>query len=306
MLFHGAYVLHENPRIMGILDFAALEKVLAQPSKQDTYFLVHLTWNHANLQRMFRKKLLFSRWQSQGAMPLMFTNAKAEDSYRSLFRIPGFFCTEYIYTDEKDYGVLDVEKKYDAVYAAQLMPFKRLELAREIEKIFILTYTPGAGKNGENDLPGFCPALRHAEFNKTWVDHTGKNRLFNQSRVGLALSKVEGPMLANLEYMLSGLPVVSTKSMGGRDEYYDPEYCLIVDANPAAVRAGVEEMAARQIDPHYIRHKTIEKLQRDRERYVDFVSEYVRKHSHIVLDPAELLPKFFDRPKANFVPIDKL
>ncbi|MDJ1472127.1 glycosyltransferase [Xanthocytophaga flava] len=306
MLFHGAYILHENPRIVSLWDDVALQKITSQQKKHDTYFLLHLPWNHGNFQKMLRKKLFFSQLSGKGFLPVMFTNSKKEESYRKLFRIPGLQCSAYIYTDEKDYGILSVDKKYDAVYAAQLMPFKRIELAKELNKVFVLTYTPGAGKSGENDLPSFCPAMKHADYNKTWVDHIGKNRLFNQSQVGLCLSKEEGPMLASLEYMLSGLPVVSTESEGGRDEYYDKEYCLIVNDNPTAIRKGVEEMVARQIDPNYIREKTIAKLNQDRQRYVEFISDYVRKNSHVILDPSELIHQIFDKPKNSFIPVDKL
>ncbi len=306
MLFHGAYLLHDEPAIISLWDDVALKKIASNPKKGDTYVLIHLPWHHGNLQKMLRKKIMFAGLKRQGLIPLILTNSKAEESMRKFFAVPGFQCLSYIYTDEKDYGILNIEKKYDAVYAAQLMPFKRIELARELDKIFVLTYTPGAGKTAENDLPAFCPSMKHADFNKTWVDHVGKNRLFNQSRVGLCLSKEEGPMLASLEYMLSGLPVVSTRSKGGREEYYDPEYTMIVDDTASAVRKGVEELIARQIDPQYIRQKTIDKLNRDRERYVDFICDYVRKHSHVNIDPVAMKVKLFDKPKSNFVPVDKL
>jgi len=306
MLFHGAYVLNENPRVVSLWDDIALQKLTNQPKNGDTYCFIHLPWNHAKAQKMLRKKMLFAQLRTKDLIPVMASNSTREDSYRRWFSIPGLQCSAYIYTDEKDYGILDIEKKYDAIYAAQLMPFKRIELAKDLSQVFILTYTPGTGKSYENDLPGFCPGMKHADFNKTWVDHIGKNRLFNQSQVGLCLSAEEGPMLASLEYMLSGLPVVSTKSKGGRDEYYDEDYCLIVDDNPAAVRRGVEEMIARRLDPEYIRKKTIARLNQDRKRYVDFISDYLRKHSHILLDPDELFHHIFDRPKSRFVAVDKL
>jgi glycosyltransferase involved in cell wall biosynthesis len=40
--------------------------------------------------------------------------------------------------------------------------------------------------------------------------------------VGLCLSTVEGSNYASMEYMLAGLPIVSTPSIGGREVYFDP------------------------------------------------------------------------------------
>lgn len=45
-----------------------------------------------------------------------------------------------------------------------------------------------------------------------WLDSEELNRCLNQCRLGLCLSAVEGPMYASIEYLLAGLPVVSTES----------------------------------------------------------------------------------------------
>ncbi|WP_164127899.1 glycosyltransferase, partial [Stenotrophomonas maltophilia] len=55
------------------------------------------------------------------------------------------------------------------------------------------------------------------------------NRVYNQAAVGLCLSAVEGAMCASMEYLMAGLPVVSTPSVGGRDVYFDPDYCIIAE-----------------------------------------------------------------------------
>jgi len=121
-------------------------------------------------------------------------------------------------------------------------------------------------------------------FNKTkkllpqakWLNYINGNykdfdsdeiaNLLNRSRIGLCLSDVEGAMYASVEYMLCGLPVVSTKSIGGRDVFFDDKYVKIVDDNPEAVAKGVIEMIDRDIDPYYIRDKTIKKMKEERER----------------------------------------
>ena len=47
-------------------------------------------------------------------------------------------------------------------------------------------------------------------------------RILVQSRCGLALSAQEGAMYASGEYLLAGLPVVTTRSRGGRDAFTIP------------------------------------------------------------------------------------
>lgn len=47
------------------------------------------------------------------------------------------------------------------------------------------------------------------------------NEIYGQSRCGLILSAEEGACFAAMEYLLCGLPVVTTPNIGGRDEFFD-------------------------------------------------------------------------------------
>ncbi|MBX3581879.1 MAG: glycosyltransferase [Rhizobiaceae bacterium] len=99
------------------------------------------------------------------------------------------------------------------------------------------------------------------------------NRHLNDAAVGLCLSAVEGPMFASTEYMLAGLPVVTTPNRGGRDVYMDDEYCLTVPPDPRSVGEAVEALKARRIPRNYIHERTLTKLERDRRRFVDLLNE---------------------------------
>jgi glycosyltransferase involved in cell wall biosynthesis len=303
VLFHGYYRLNESPPVVSTWDDAALRHLAGLLKKEPVHCLVHLPWDHAVAHRMLRKKLLFAWLRYRGLRPLLVTNSPAEDAYRRRLGIPGFQGISYVYTDEKAYSVEPgVAKQYDAVYTAQLQPFKRLHLAAEVERLFVLTYTPG---RPENDLPAFCPALRHAAYNRMWVDGAGKNRIYNASGVGLCLSAVEGPMLASLEYQLAGLPVVSTPSKGGRDTYYHPESSLVVPSDPGSVQAGVRQMAARNLDPLTIRQRTLARLTADRRQYVVDLAACVQQEGGTRLDPEVLYGRLFTNPAVNFVPLDQ-
>jgi glycosyltransferase involved in cell wall biosynthesis len=71
-------------------------------------------------------------------------------------------------------------------------------------------------------------------------------------------------MYASVQYLLSGLPVVSTRSKGGRDVFFDEEYALIVDDHPDSVKEGVEEMIRRNISPDTIRSKVLAEVKDQR------------------------------------------
>jgi glycosyltransferase involved in cell wall biosynthesis len=84
-------------------------------------------------------------------------------------------------------------------------------------------------------------------------------------------------MYSSVQYLLSGLPVVSTRSLGGRDVFFDREYVLIVEDEEEAVRRGVKELIEKRIPAQRIRHKTLEKMRDHRLRLISLVQEIYRQ-----------------------------
>jgi hypothetical protein len=46
-------------------------------------------------------------------------------------------------------------------------------------------------------------------------------------------------MIASIEYLLCGIPVVSTRSQGGRERYLLPPFVEFVEAYPESVASAV-------------------------------------------------------------------
>jgi glycosyltransferase involved in cell wall biosynthesis len=84
------------------------------------------------------------------------------------------------------------------------------------------------------DIRRFNPLAIHWDIGDAAIRHH-----INSSVCGLMLSDIEGACYASTEYLLCGVPVVTTKSFGGRDEYYEEENHLTVRATPAHVAEGV-------------------------------------------------------------------
>jgi glycosyltransferase involved in cell wall biosynthesis len=95
----------------------------------------------------------------------------------------------------------------------------------------------------------------------------------NRSCVGLCLSQEEGAMRASMEYLLCGIPVASTQNRGGRDFFFESDYCSTVEADPQALASAVAELPNRAPSPEEIRARTLEKVAQVRALFRDVVGK---------------------------------
>jgi glycosyltransferase involved in cell wall biosynthesis len=164
---------------------------------------------------------------------------------------------------------------YDAVYVGRLDPMKRHELAAGIEKI-LLVYGHTLEGDHQQAVARVRDLLPRAHFANEegaggkyrLLSHERIAGLLGQASVGLCLSAVEGCMRASMEYMLSGLPVVSTKSIGGRDRYFGTSYCRIVEDDPDAIARAVAELSAMKLDRWRIREHVAQTLSFERYNFL--------------------------------------
>lgn len=188
------------------------------------------------------------------------------------------FCNQNCLADERVYRPLPgAGRRFDAVYDARLKAYKRHALAVEVRSLALLyAFDP------EIDDPAEVHATRrrlaHAHFfnHETSAEYQplgGEqiNRCLNMCRVGLCLSRREGTMSASIQYLLSGLPIVSTASEGGRDVFFDDAVARIVEDDPRAVREAVAEWVRGDVSPQDIRAATLAKIEAHRRRLVDAV-----------------------------------
>jgi hypothetical protein len=175
----------------------------------------------------------------------------------------------------------------DAIYTAQLVPWKRHELSLAIPRCGFLFYRDGGDPTAA--ASEIAIRERHARLAPghefiNQLDQNGRperllpdavNRQLSRARVGLCLSEREGAMFASMEYLLAGLPVVTTPSEGGRDGYFDDAYCLTVPPDPASVAEAVAALAARDIPASHIRAETLKRVNARRRRFLELLDDIV-------------------------------
>jgi glycosyltransferase involved in cell wall biosynthesis len=303
MLFHGFYILATEPLIVSTISGYPFSKRLAVSRKvlgnfpddlilpasfRPKYVLEHVAGWTVPMHRMakFTARQVSHRLANREHHLLV--NARDEDRVRSRFLIRGAHFSHNLYINEHLYQPLAEPKIYDAIYTAQLAAFKRLALAQQIDRLMVVSYG--------GDLHTFCPELQHAEFNQTFLPRPELAKKYNQAYAGLCLSAQEGAMLSSCEYLLCGIPIVSTPSKGGRDEFFSPQNSIIVPPDPALVAQAVRKWKAAPPDPVVIRQGVLDKINSLRLTYCAYIAELIQQgggHKH---EPADLMARYFDRP----------
>ena len=267
------YVLREEPLV--VMGSFASHVAMSKVRRPFTFFYHNPGWIRARSMpryiqflRHFRDnaKLHFITNEDSEARWLRCLGQKASCLGHNLHVRDGFFTPDS-----------NAEKLFDAVYAATMAPYKRIELAREIRRLCFVTYVT---HQQSWDLHSYEPRLRHAAFNPQFISRDEVRQRYRESSVGLALSAAEGAMFSCAEYMLCGLPVVSTPNRGGRNRYLHPDWSRIVPPDPAAIRKAVEDYRENPVSPTEVRTGVLHLMHRDRLDFIRLLERHDATDSH--------------------------
>ena len=212
-------------------------------------------------------------------------NTQMESFYLSRAGIPNLFANELIFTDERLFTVVPRQPqdlaRFDAIYVARLEPEKRHELAAAIPSLVLTHGRPPPG--GEARVRRTLPKARFANFEGTggtyrYLEDAELVSLMNRSAVGLCLSAIEGSMRVSMEYRLAGTPVVSTRSVGGRDRYFMGPHIRVVDDDADAVAAAVRELKAQRFDRQAVREYVGQLVAFDRQNFLLNLNKLIEWH----------------------------
>ncbi|MFP5273323.1 glycosyltransferase [Coleofasciculus sp.] len=284
MLFDGFYIFSTEPLIVSYVgDFPPLPKGFRP--KHALQSCAGYTGRWKRIVRHKKNQILHS---IKGRKHHFMVNAADEEVWRRRWFIRGAQFSNSLYVNEYIYKPFEQPKHYDAIYIAQLQAFKRHWLAQDIERLMVVSYG--------GDLPTFCPELAHAEYNRKFIPRPELAKKINQAYAGLCLSAEEGAMLASVEYLLCGIPVVSTPSKGGRDEFFNDKNSIIVPPQTDAVAQAVKRWRESPPDPQVIREQTLKQLNAVRLDLCTYVAQLIEAERGGKKDPEQLMEKYFAAP----------
>lgn len=216
------------------------------PTFQENDFVLIPFWGEVSESGELHKALL-----QKSQFPQNFYFLGNSDQCTNVLRaesVQAFTVSHNAFIDHNHFRPLNNQRQYSAVYAGSCRSQKRLNLASSVlSDLLVVT-----DSDAETRKPVANAKTIVLNPHISLIPH-----YLNQASCGLILSKAEGGCYASTEYLYCGIPVVSTKSIGGRDAYYDEITAIIVDDTPEAVQNGVEIMRQRNSDPWEIRRRAL-------------------------------------------------
>lgn len=207
----------------------------------------------------------------------------------SKFGIKSVYCNHNAFIDSKLFRVLPNNfKKRDVIYNARFNPIKRHELTYDIDSISYVCwqiedqtqYEKIKREKKNFDLLNTLDPKSHKGVIPFQEDQLCQ--IINESRIGLSLSNIEGANFSSIEYLLCGVPVISTKSKGGRDIFFNRFNSIIIDPQKEALTNAVQSILnnypnRKQI--HSIRSVAINKQKFFIRRFKDILTDIVTELS---------------------------
>jgi glycosyltransferase involved in cell wall biosynthesis len=269
--------------------WAVVEDIRARfPESDKLYFLCQLWWQHESGEHVESAGATYDRLVKAhpNVEGTILCNTCKEVEVLSSRGLCCIHCNHNAFVDETIFTVLPGKcKNYDAIYSARLHSSKRHYLASKIGRIALITYGYDDGQwRYLKEIRRLFPETAFLNYYSNgarapyeWLSAEKVANALNEAHVGLCLSSEEGASYASIEYLLCGLPVVSTRSIGGREVFFDGECARIVDDTPEAVLCGVEELIQTDISAVSVRERTLERIKPHRERFCNLIQAIYRR-----------------------------
>ena len=258
-------------------------KYYAKNFKPTDIFFVSCGWNFSKHLAQ-QADVMFNALGLNKDQFIILYNSARELANGSNFGFLGEIINNNCWLEENNFSIHELPKKYDAFYVARAVKFKRHCLAAKIKRLALAAGDKLYGSEAA-ELPT-CMNDPYKFLNKREI-----SILCGQSNCGLILSAEEGACRVSSEYLMSGIPVVSTKSLGGRDVWYNADNSIICQDSEDAVKEAVEEACSKTWDSKKIRSTHIEQAINYRNKFKELLKKALLKLDYQSLSAEEILYK---------------
>lgn len=310
-IYYGA-IIDKETKIIALnshLNMYRFSKEIYNMIDGNLYLICGIWWTIEPARQILKTMLLYyyTRLRYPRIKITLLANTSLEVKLLNILGIKSILCNHNCFIDENIFTIKNLDKKFDAVYNAVLLNFKRHYLLKKIKNIALITYNFTNVKyksNVDTILDEHVWVNYDKDENARFLNEREIVTVYNQSKIGIALSKEEGAMYSSNEYLLCGLPVLSTYSKGGRDIFYNKDNSILVEDNEQAVKIGFDQLLQKECDPYKIRQYVLSIMHEHRQHFFSLVNQIIINESGKARDISETWDKWFVNKLRNELSID--
>jgi hypothetical protein len=159
----------------------------------------------------------------------------------------GCFVDEYLYTIDPT-----CRKRFDAVCDLRAASPERHRLAESIASVVLLA----PAHTDDSEVAG----------------------IINTANCALCLSQSGEPAEAIVEYLLCGVPIVTTHGLSARDWWLTDDIAIHADDTQNDVAAAVARMSAYAVPPVHVRQTALQRIRRERAIFFGLLDQVFAAH----------------------------
>lgn len=280
-------LLHTDPYVLYVPSISLNNEIQALKqylTGKQAYFLIAPYWNVCDY--IMKDYTTFINNTEECHKVIILTNTLDEQDRFNNLGVQNIWCSHNAFVDPNIFNIIDNDKQYKAIYNARFNKDKRHHLAKKIDNLACITWGFGNEKEKEylTNLQSTQKITILNEINKDKIISKKPhevNTAYSLAYTGLCLSSAEGAMYSSIEYLLAGLPIVSTRSRGGRDVFFNEYNSTIVEDNEDAVLEAVDNIISHYdtIDRQKIRNEAITVQESHLDRFKKLIISILNNHN---------------------------
>jgi hypothetical protein len=200
------------------------------------------------------------------------------------------FCNHNAFLNEHVFDIIEnVPKQHDLVVDSAFHVYKNVEKANRVKDTLHIGYVK-PDMSSHVVIPTYGKLANFANANGKYKRLTKPqiNAHYNESRIAGIFSLLEGACFASSQYLLAGLPVISTRSQGGRDIWYNEFNCIMCENDEDSIhnahQTAMQRLESGEFNSRQIRELHLQQMDEHRNRLIEYIKHTVLCNEEIDAD----------------------